>query len=45
MDLNVSALERASQLARSGKVATIDDIKKMSKLEGYRVCAAAYEGL
>ena len=35
MDLKVSALERAFQLARSGQVASIDDIKKRLKREGY----------
>jgi hypothetical protein len=45
MDPKVSALERAFQLARSGQVANIDDIKKQLKLEGYEVSAAAYVGL
>jgi hypothetical protein len=35
MDPKVSSLERAFQLAGSGKVATVDDIKKTLKLEGY----------
>ena len=35
MDPKVSALERAFQLARSGQVASIDDIKKRLKREGY----------
>jgi ABC-type protease/lipase transport system fused ATPase/permease subunit len=35
MDPKVSALERAFQLARSGRVANVDDIKKRLKLEGY----------
>ena len=35
MDPRVSALERAFQLAGSGQVATVDDIKKRLKLEGY----------
>jgi hypothetical protein len=35
MDPKVSALERAFQLARSGKAATIADIKKRLKQEGY----------
>jgi hypothetical protein len=35
MDPKVSALERAFQLAGSGQVATIDEIKKRLKLEGY----------
>jgi hypothetical protein len=35
MDPKVSALERAFQLARSGQAATIPDIKKRLKREGY----------
>jgi hypothetical protein len=35
MDSKVTALERAFQLARSGRMATIDDIKKHLKREGY----------
>jgi hypothetical protein len=35
MDPKVSALERAFQLARSGQAATITDIKKRLKREGY----------
>jgi hypothetical protein len=35
MDPKVSSLERAFQLAGSGQVATVDDIKKTLKLEGY----------
>jgi hypothetical protein len=35
MDPKVSALERAFQLARSGGVAKVDDIKKQLKQEGY----------
>ena len=35
MDPKVSALERAFQLARAGQAATIDDIKKRLKREGY----------
>ena len=35
MDPKVSALERAFQLARSGQAATIADIKKRFKREGY----------
>jgi hypothetical protein len=45
MDSKISALERAFQLARSGQVANIDDIKKKLKQEGYDVSAAAYVGL
>jgi hypothetical protein len=35
MDPKVSALERAFQLAESGRVANVDDIKKRLKVEGY----------
>jgi hypothetical protein len=35
MDRKVSALERAFQLARSGQVAGIGDIKKQLTREGY----------
>jgi hypothetical protein len=35
MESNVSALERAFQLARSGEAATTDDIKKKLEREGY----------
>jgi hypothetical protein len=35
MDPKVSALERAFQLARSGRVSNIDDIRKILKREGY----------
>ena len=35
MDSKVTALERAFQLARSGRMATIDDIEKHLKREGY----------
>ena len=35
MDPKVSALERAFQLAGSGQVVTVDDIKKRLKVEGY----------
>jgi hypothetical protein len=45
MDPKVSALERVFQLARSGQVANIEDIKKRLKREGYQVSAAAFEGL
>ena len=43
MDPNRSALERAFQLARSGRLATVDDIKKQLKQEGYDV-SSAYSG-
>jgi hypothetical protein len=39
MDPKVSALERAFQLARSGEAATIADIKKQLKREGYEETA------
>jgi hypothetical protein len=35
MDRNVTPLERAFQLARSGKVSSLDDIRKALKQEGY----------
>jgi hypothetical protein len=35
MDSKVTALERAFQLARSGRMATIEEIKKRLKQEGY----------
>jgi hypothetical protein len=35
MDWKISALERAFQLARSGRMATVTDIKKQLKREGY----------
>jgi hypothetical protein len=37
VDGKVSALERAFQLARSGRLATVDDIKKQLRQEGYEV--------
>jgi hypothetical protein len=40
MDPKVSALKRAFQLARSGQAASIDDIKKRLKREGYEEKAA-----
>jgi hypothetical protein len=44
MDHKISALERAFQLARSGQVANIEEIKLKLKREGYEVNAAAYGG-
>jgi hypothetical protein len=35
VDPKVSTLERAFQLARSGRVATIGDIRKQLRQEGY----------
>jgi hypothetical protein len=35
MDSNLSALERAFQLARSGQVSNVEDIRKRLKHEGY----------
>ena len=35
MDRNVSTLERAFQLAKSGQVSTIEDIRKVLRQEGY----------
>jgi hypothetical protein len=39
MDPRVSALERAFQLARSGRVANVDEIRKELKREGYDASA------
>jgi hypothetical protein len=35
MDSNISALQRAFQMARSGEVTMIADIRKKLKREGY----------
>jgi hypothetical protein len=35
MDPNLSALERAFQLARSGRVSNVEEIRKRLKQEGY----------
>jgi hypothetical protein len=35
MDQGTSALERAFQLARSGEYASVEDIKRRLKAEGY----------
>jgi hypothetical protein len=35
MDPNLSALERAFQLARSGQVSNVEDVRKRLKQEGY----------
>jgi hypothetical protein len=43
VDSKVSALERAFQLARSGRIATVDDIKKQLRQEGY-VVSSEYDG-
>jgi hypothetical protein len=37
MDQNLTALERAFQLAKSGKVAGVTDIVAALKSEGYRI--------
>jgi hypothetical protein len=37
VDQNITALERAFQLAKSGNVATIDAIRHQLKAEGYSV--------
>jgi hypothetical protein len=37
MDRNITALERAFQLARAGRHASVADIKKQLKTEGYSV--------
>jgi len=39
VDRKISALERAFQLARSGRVAKVDDIRKQLKQEGYNESA------
>jgi hypothetical protein len=44
MGSKVTALERAFQLARSGHLATIEDIKKRLKQEGYDQRAVADGG-
>jgi hypothetical protein len=44
MDSKVTALERAFQLARSGHMATVDDIRKRLKEEGYDERAVADGG-
>jgi len=44
MDPRISALERAFQLARSGQVANIEEIKLKLKREGYQVDARDYGG-
>jgi hypothetical protein len=43
VDAKFSALERAFQMARSGRVANIEDIKKSLTREGYNV-GSAYDG-
>jgi hypothetical protein len=35
MDHNITALERAFQLAKSGECDSIDDLKKRLRAEGY----------
>ncbi len=37
MDKSVSVLERAFQLAKSGKYSTVTDIKKRLTVEGYSI--------
>jgi hypothetical protein len=44
MESKVTALERAFQLARSGRMATVEDIKKRLKQEGYDERAVADGG-
>lgn len=44
VDGKLSALERAFQLARSGRISTVDDIKKQLKQEGYDVSSREYAG-
>jgi hypothetical protein len=40
VDPNVTTLERAFQLARSGQCSTVDDIKQRLKAEGYRLLSS-----
>jgi hypothetical protein len=44
MESKVTALERAFQLARSGHMATVEDIKKRLRQEGYDERAVADGG-
>jgi hypothetical protein len=44
MESKVTALERAFQLARSGRMATVEDIKKRLKQESYDERAVADGG-
>ena len=44
MDPRVSAVERAFQLARAGRLANVDDIKERLKQEGYDVSSRAFDG-
>ena len=37
VDPNITTLERAFQLARSGQCSTLDDIKQRLKAEGYQL--------
>ncbi len=37
MELNKTSLERAFELARSGKVATVSDLRSQIRSEGYSV--------
>ena len=37
MDPNITTLERAFQLARSGQCSTLDEIKQRLKAEGYQL--------
>ncbi|HVZ05434.1 hypothetical protein [Hyphomicrobium sp.] len=37
MDQNTSALERAFQLAKSGRCATVQEVKRDMKKEGYSI--------
>jgi hypothetical protein len=41
MDHNVRALERAFELARSGKCASVTEIRKRLKAEGYAAATVA----
>jgi hypothetical protein len=45
VDQNVTALERAFQLAKSGNVATVDALKNQLKTEGYSVATVTGKAL
>jgi hypothetical protein len=45
MDQNVTAPERAFQLAKSGNVATLDALKHQLKAEGYPVATVTGKAL
>jgi transketolase N-terminal domain/subunit len=45
VDQNVTALERAFQLAKSGNIATLDALKHQLKTEGYSVATVTGKAL